>query len=206
MDTLAKLFGSTARVKILRLFFLNPLEAFDVATVSVKSKVSPTETRRELALLKKTGIITEKSFFKEIPARRGSKKAPIKKRMDGFQLKSNFPLLIPLKNLVISETPLNRDEILNRLKAVGKVKLLILSGIFLDEADSRLDILIVGDGLKKRSIELALKSIEAEVGKELSYSALETPEFLYRVSVYDKFVRDVLDFRHDRLIDKLGVV
>ena len=65
--------------------------------------------------------------------------------------------------------------------------------------------LIVGDGLKKRSIENVLRTIEAEIGKELSYGALETPEFLYRVSVYDKFVRDVLDFRHDRIIDKLGV-
>ena len=206
MDTLSKLFGSLARIKILRLFFLNPLEAFDVASVAGKSKVNLSETRRELALLKKAGVIIEKSFFKEIPAKRGSKKQATKKRVDGFQLKANFPLLVPLKNLIISETPLNRDEILNRLKPVGKIKLLILSGIFLDETDSRLDILIVGDGLKKRAIENALKSIEAEVGKELSYSALDTAEFMYRVSVYDKFVRDVLDFRHDRLIDKLGVV
>lgn len=206
MDTLGKLFSSTARVKILRLFFLNPLEVFDVATVAGKSKVSLSETRRELALLRKIGVIADKTFIKEIPPKRGSKKPATKKRMDGFQLKSNFPLLVPLKNLIISETPLHREEILNRLKTVGKVKLLILSGIFLDEQDSRLDILIVGDGLKKRAIELALKSIEAEVGKELSYSALDTAEFMYRVSVYDKFVRDVLDFRHDRLIDKLGVV
>lgn len=206
MDTLGKLFGSTARVKILRLFFLNPLEVFDVATIAGKSKVNLAETRRELALLRKIGVVADKTFIKEIPPKRGSKKPATKKRMDGLQLKANFPLLVPLKNLIISETPLHRDEILNRLKTVGKVKLLILSGIFLDEQDSRLDILIVGDGLKKRAIELALKSIEAEVGKELSYSALDTAEFLYRVSVYDKFVRDVLDFRHDRLIDKLGVV
>ena len=206
MDTLGKLFGSQTRIKILRLFFLNPLDAFDVATVSSKSKVNLTETRRELALLKKAGVIAEKSFFKETPIKRGSKKPATKKRVDGFQLKANFPLLVPLKNLIISETPLNRDEIMNRFKSVGKVKLLILSGIFLDESDSRLDLLVVGDNLKKRAIESALKSIEAEVGKELAYSILETPEFLYRVSVYDKFVRDVLDFRHDRLIDKLGVV
>jgi hypothetical protein len=206
MDTLGKLFGSTARVKILRLFFLNPLEVFDVVTIAGKSKVNLAETRRELALLRKIGVVADKTFIKEIPPKRGSKKPATKKRMDGFQLKANFPLLVSLKNLIISETPLHRDEILNRLKTVGKVKLLILSGIFLDEQNSRLDILIVGDGLKKRAIELALKSIEAEVGKELSYSALDTAEFLYRVSVYDKFVRDVLDFRHDRLIDKLGVV
>lgn len=205
MDTLGTLFGSQARVKILRLFLLNPIDAFDAAMVAEKSKVKPAEARRELNLLKKAGILSEKSFIKEIPPKRGSKKAPTKKRVNGFQLKAGFPLLIPLKNLVISETPLNRDEIAKRFRSVGKIKLLALSGIFLDEPEARVDVLIVGDGLKRRAIEHALRSIEAEVGKELSYGALETAEFLYRISVYDKFVRDILDFRHDRVIDKLGV-
>ena len=206
MDILAKLFGSTSRIKILRLFFLNPLDAFDVKMVSEKSKVKIAEVRREIALLKKAGVITDKSFFKEIPSRRGSKKAPTKKRIQGFQLKSTFPLLTPLKNLIISESPLNRDEIAKRFKTVGKIKLLAISGIFIEELDARIDVLIVGDGLKKRAIESTLKSIEAEIGKELSYAMFETSEFLYRVSVYDKLVRDVLDFRHDKVIDKLGVV
>lgn len=206
MDTLGKLFGSPARVKILRLFLLNPLEVFDTASIASKCKVTPGETRRELGLLKKIGLVGDKSFIKEIPPKKGSKKPPTKKRMDGYQLKAGFPLLAPLKNLLISETPLNRDEITKRFRGVGKVKFLALSGIFLDRDDSRVDVLIVGDNLKRRAIENALKSIEAEVGKELCYGALDTAEFLYRVSVYDKFVRDVLDFPHDRVVDKLGVV
>jgi hypothetical protein len=206
MDILEKLFGSAARVKILRLFLLNAESLFDVDDVTVKSKVRPAEARRELALLKKAGVLADKSFFKEIPPRKGSERPSIKKRVAGFQLKAEFPLLSPLKNLVISETPLNREGIVRRLRSVGKVKLLVLSGIFLEESESRVDVLIVGDGLSKRAIENALRSIEAEIGKELSYGAFETVEFLYRVSVYDKFVRDVLDFRHDRVIDKLGVV
>ncbi|MEK7538566.1 MAG: hypothetical protein AAB552_01865 [Patescibacteria group bacterium] len=206
MDILEKLFGSAARVKILRLFLLNAESIFDAGDVSVKSKVNPAEARREIALLKKAGVLADKSFFKEIPPRKGSKHPSTKKRVAGFQLKAGFPLLSPLKNLIISETPLNREGIVRRLRSVGKVKLLVLSGIFLEESESRVDVLIVGDGLNKRAIDHALRSIEAEIGKELSYGAFETVEFLYRVSVYDKFVRDILDFRHDRVIDKLGVV
>lgn len=204
MDTLGKLFGSQARVKILRLFLLNPEEAYDVTMVAEKSKVSLSETRRELTLIKNAGVINTKSFTKEILSKKKDVK-PKRKRVQGFQLKTTFPLLSSLKNLIVSETPLNRDEIAGRFKGIGKIKLLAISGIFIDAPEARVDVLIVGDDLKKRAIETVLKSIEAEIGKELSYGALETSEFLYRVSVYDKFVRDILDFRHDRIIDKLGV-
>ena len=205
MDILGKLFGSQARVKILRLFLLNPLETFDVTMIAVRSKVTPTETRREITLLKNVGVIVPKVFTKEISSKRGKDIKVIKKRTQGFKLDPAFPLLASLKSLIISETPLNRGEIVRRFKGVGKIRFLAISGIFIDEPEARVDVLLVGDGLKKRLIENILRSIEAEVGKELSYGILETAEFLYRVSVYDKFVRDVLDTRHDRVIDKLGV-
>ncbi len=205
METLGKLFGSPARVKILRLFLLNPTEVYDASLVADKSKVSTSIARREINLLKKAGVLADKSIVKETPSKRKGKPS-IKKRSQGVMLKPGFALLVPLKNLVIAETPLNRDEITKRLRGVGKIKFLAVSGIFLDEPEARVDVLIVGDGLKRRAIESALRTIESEIGHEISYGAFETAEFLYRISVYDKFVRDILDFRHDRVIDKLGVV
>lgn len=204
MDTLGKLFGSQARVKILRLFLLNPEEAYDVPMVAERSKVAVSEARRELALIKAAGVISDKAFTKEVTLKRGKTSKLIKKRTQGYQLKTTFPLLSALKNLIVSETPLNRDEIARRFKGTGKIKFLAVAGIFIDEPESRVDVLIVGDDLKKRSIENVLRTIESEIGHELSYGALETSEFLYRLSVYDKFVRDVLDNRHDRVIDKIG--
>lgn len=205
MDILGTLLGNPARVKILRLFLLNPLGIFSADDVAQKSKVRLVDARREIALLKKIGFLAEKTFIKETITKRGSKEHLSKKRTIGFQTKREFPLLAPLKNLIFTETPLNRDEIVRMFRATGKVKLLILAGIFIDETDSRVDVLVVGDNLRKRAIESTLRSLEAEIGKELSYSALETADFLYRLSVYDKFVRDVLDFRHERVIDKLNV-
>ena len=197
MELLGKLFGSQARVKILRLFLLNPVDVFDVSTIATKSKVREVEVRHELALLKSAGVISEKTFVKK-----GGIKS---KRASGYQLKSTFPLLASLKNLIVSDTPLDRNEIARRIKDTGKIKFLAISGIFLGEPDARLDILIVGDELKKRSVESVIHTIEAEIGKELMYGVLETDQFLHRLGAYDKFVRDVLDFKHDTIIDKLGV-
>ena len=39
------------------------------------------------------------------------------------------------------------EDVLKRLKRAGRIKLLILSGVFIQETESRVDLLIVGDGL-----------------------------------------------------------
>jgi hypothetical protein len=77
--------------------------------------------------------------------------------------------------------------------------------MFIKENDSRVDILVVGDKLNKGSIETALRNIEAEVGKELSYAFFDTEEFKYRVGICDKFVRDVLDYPHEKIVNKINL-
>jgi hypothetical protein len=64
----------------------------------------------------------------------------------------------------------------------------------------------VGDGVKKAKLDSIIKSVEAEVGKELRYAFFSTDEFKYRMSMYDKLVRDILDYPHKVLLDKLGIL
>jgi len=59
------------------------------------------------------------------------------------------------------------------------------------------DLLIVGDKMKKGKIEEGVRRLEAEVGTELIYAVFETADFLYRLKMYDKLVRDILDFPHE---------
>lgn len=206
MEILGKLFSSPARVKIMRLFLLNPLTPFEVKDIVQKSKTNPAVTRKEVALLRSVGLVQKKVFFKENLSTRSGKKAG-KKRVEGVQLNEHFPLLFPLKNILMSDNPLNRrEELVNRFKGCGKVKLIVVSGIFVDKSDSRIDVLIVGDNLERRSIESALRGLEAEVGKELTYAFFETPEFAYRTRIYDKFIRDIFDYPHEKIMDKLDFV
>ena len=115
-------------------------------------------------------------------------------------------VFFPLRHVVMSLDPLNRrEELVNRFKNCGRLKLLVVSGIFVQESDSRVDILVVGDGLEKRAIESALRGLEAEMGKELTYAFLETPEFTYRMGIYDKFIRDIFDYPHEKVMDKIGL-
>lgn len=204
MDILAKLFGSPARVKILRLFLLNSGDIFENSDVVTKSKVTSTVARKELGMLNKVGFINKRSFFKEVSSRSKTRK-PKKKRVYGWQLSADFPLLRPLYELLVNTEPLGKRDIVYRVKKCGSIKLVVISGIFMQNPDSRVDMLIVGDGLKKGVIENTLKVIESEVGKEVSYASIDTTEFKYRLGVFDKFIRDILDYPHIVILDKIGL-
>ena len=77
---------------------------------------------------------------------------------------------------------------------------MIVSGVFIKNEDSRVDLLIVGDKMKRGKIEEGIRKLEAEIGAELVYAIFETKEFLYRLNMYDKLVRDIIDYPHEVLL------
>ncbi len=77
---------------------------------------------------------------------------------------------------------------------------MIVSGVFTKNEDSRVDLLIVGDKLNKAKTEEGVKKLEAEIGVELVYAVFTTKDFIYRVNMYDKLVRDILDYPHEVLL------
>ena len=58
----------------------------------------------------------------------------------------------------------------------------------------------MGDKLKRAKIERGIRKLEAEIGVELVYAIFETKEFIYRFNMYDKLVRDILDYPHEVLL------
>jgi hypothetical protein len=45
-----------------------------------------------------------------------------------------------------------------------------------------------------------MRRLEAEIGAELVYAVFDTKEFIYRLNMYDKLVRDILDYPHEVLL------
>ncbi len=204
MDILGKLFGSSARVRLMRLFLMNTEEVFDKTEMAKRSKIAGETLKKEIKLLEDIGLIKSRVVVKMRPKASGKDGALEKKKVVGFGLNVSFPYLTPLKSLV-TEIALGKEDVASRFRNCGQMKLIIVSGIFIDESDSRLDILIVGDKLKKPIIEGVLRRLEAELGKELTYGVLETPDFEYRFGIYDKFIRDVIDYPHLVVLNKLNL-
>jgi hypothetical protein len=89
---------------------------------------------------------------------------------------------------------------------IGRLKFVIFSGLFKEQNEATLDILIVAEGAKKNITDTVMSSIEAEIGKEIRYAVLDSEDFKYRLGVGDKLIRDVLDYPHEVVLDRLSVL
>jgi hypothetical protein len=201
VEHLAKLFGSPARVKLLRLFVFNPDTVVDRDRVVADARVTPETASKELAALARASIVVRKNFYKEV-VRPGSR-ATKKRRTVGWVLNTHYPYLEPLTRFLRDTLSISAAEIRRRLRGIGSVRLLVISGFLVGAKEAGLDLLLVGDRLDAQAIQSAIRMLEAEFGVEMRYAVLPTEEYLYRRRVRDKLVRDVLDFPHEALIDRL---
>ena len=177
MEILGKILGSTARVKLMRLFLLNRENIFSNKEIVKRSRVNPNVVSRELKILHSVGFL--------------------KKQVSGWSFNHLFKYGQEFERLLINSDTIDKEAILSNLKKTGKLKLLLVSGLFIKNPDSRVDLFLVGDRLKRGKIEEEIRKLEAEIGKELSYTVFDTKEFAYRLNMYDKLVRDILDFPHE---------
>ena len=202
MDILGTIFGSEARVRIMRLFLFNPEETFDANLICRKSKVNIKTVKKEVSILEKVELIKKGDFITSIKNKKGRE---TKVKNHGFYLNQDFSYITALKQLLIKTKMLEGGEIVKRLSKVGKLKLVIVAGVFTQDKDSRADMFVVGNNIKKNTLRNVIKSMEAELGRELVYVCFETEDYQYRLGMYDKLIRDVLDFPHQVLLDKISL-
>jgi hypothetical protein len=194
MDTLAKLFGGQPRIKIMRLFLLNSEEIFEIEDITSRSRVAKTTAKKEINALVSMEFIKPKTLIVE--GARGAKK-----KVPAWQLNQSFQYLPHVKELLINPSILLQEDLVERFKGVGRIKLMVVSGVFIGEGKSRVDLLLVCDKLNKTNLNQVVKALEAEIGKELDYVVFDSNEFKYRIDMYDKLVCDVIDLPHKTLID-----
>lgn len=187
MKSVSHIFGGEAKVKIMRLFVFNPDSVFTSATVSKKTQEKPARVGRELRVLSKAGLIRKR------PSRKG------------YALNRSYVYLGAIEHFLVDASPVSEKEIINKISRAGNLKLIFTSGIFIHNSESRVDLLVVGDHLRQGVLLKAISLLEAELGKELRYAAFETADFKYRLGLYDKLIRDILDYPHQKVLNKLGI-
>jgi predicted transcriptional regulator len=194
MDILEKLFGNATRGKTMRAFIYNEGNIWDLKSISKQTKSSASAVKKELNLLQKINLIKKKS----IRDKKG-------KKIAGYALNQNFKHLEALRNFLLQISPLSEDVIAKKLQERGRAKLVVVSGMFLNTNESRADMLVVSEKSNEKKIDKIIAEIGSEFGRDISYALFSKDDFVYRKSMGDKLIRDIFDFPHKIILDRIGI-
>lgn len=170
---LKTLFGSRARIKLLKKFLLHPEKEFFVRELSRDTDEQINGVRRELDNLKKLGLVKSKS----------------KNRKKFFMANIEHIFYPDLRNILLKSLFTDND-LTDSIKELGKVSLILLSGVFTDNKVSNVDLLVVGD-IPKETFEEFIDLL-SDGNNHIRYSLLSQENFEYRVNYQDTFVVSLL--------------
>jgi hypothetical protein len=144
-------------------------------------------------------VIKKKFIFEQVP---GKAK---RRRVVGFSLNRACPSVVPLQTFLFETAPINAKTLQRHLRGVGKIQVLVAAGAFLREFERRLDVLVAVEKLHAPKVEAAIRNLEAELGVSIKYAAFTTDDLIYRIGMHDKLIRDIFDYPHELIVDKVNV-
>lgn len=173
---LKALFSSQTRVKLLSTFLLHPDSEFFIRELTRLLGEQINSIRRELENLRRIGLV----------------KARHRNRKKYYHVDREFPLYADLRNIFSKEIQAE-SPIIASLKKLPHVGLVVLAGSFTG-TESKVDLLIVG-AVQREVLEALL--LQDPSLKNVKYSIFSEPDFLYRLSLKDRFILEILqDPRH----------
>jgi hypothetical protein len=109
---------------------------------------------------------------------------------------------LEIKNLILKATTLDDMFFADKMSKVTGLKLLVFTGM-LTKAPTQTDVLIVGK-VRKAELDRYLKKIAQGLPHELRVTFLNTEDYLYRLSMVDKFVYDIWASNKIVVVDKIS--
>jgi len=194
------LFGSKTRVKLLYLFLNNPGQPFYVREITRKIGEQINSVRRELSNMIEVGIITSDSADNKLY----------------YQINQRYEYYVPLRaifgnaesNAKVAPVAVDNaslDEYSSMLHDIAGLRLALFAGVLVRGSTAPIDVVLVGD-VAPTKVNALIKNIEKSEGREINYSVLSYDEFYYRLSVRDKFITEILNSKHNVVIDKDNIL
>lgn len=191
---LEKLFGSKTRAKLLQLFFANPDKSFYVREMTRVIDEQIHSVRRELLNLESIGIIKNEAFDNKIY----------------YSANKKHPFCHPLTELFSKEIDLDRiqdthqptwEDYIRPVK--NYLKALIVTNRL--PGQDGVDLLIIGNDQTKKLTHWA-EIVEKRLGKPINYVIMTPDDYKYRVSVRDRFVKEILEMEISEIIDPEKII
>ncbi len=202
---LNKLFGSTSRVKILKFFLSHTDEQFYIRQIARDLKLQLNSVRRELDNLESFGILQSSDKIVDDMAKEIIKNSKVKKTdKKYYSVNKNFILFEEIKALFMKAHVLYEKDFAKKVLALGKPKLMILTGLFVNMENATTDLLIVGRFNKEKLLK-TIRNLEAEMSREINYTLMDMKEYIYRRDITDVFLYEILENKKIVVIDELEI-
>ncbi|MEK7078050.1 MAG: hypothetical protein AAB911_00600 [Patescibacteria group bacterium] len=143
------------------------------------------------------------SLRKGLPFEKTSHKLVRSRNSVSYHFNAALPFFNELRNLVLKISPPSFPRLEKSIRKIGRLKLAVATGVFLNLNNSRIDLLLIGDDIDYKKLNNFIKNLEAEMGLELRYVIMGTDEFVYRYNMFDRFTRDVLEAPHKKILNKI---
>ncbi|MBD3330841.1 hypothetical protein GF354_04920 [Candidatus Peregrinibacteria bacterium] len=170
---LKRIFTSNTRIKLLTVFILNEKEEFYIRELTRMLDEQINSVRRELDNLKKAGFLRSK----------------IKNRKKYYNLNKDFILYEEIKGIILKLNT-DKDKIAKDIMKTGDIKLLILSGQFVDKGTDSVDMLIVGEIDKEKMSEYLSNDLRTQ--RSVKYAIISEEDYRYRINCKDRFITELL--------------
>ena len=198
---LEKLFGSKTRAKLLELFFSNTTKSYYVREITRVIEEQINSVRRELLNLEGIGIVRSETYDNKVYYSANMKSPYARAFQEIFSPHRTVATPTPGSSNAVEVRRIlrrtnNWDEL---IRSVSKYlnALVVLNRL---PGQEGLDMLIVGDDRTKKLTHWA-EVVEKRQGRPMNYVILSRDDYLYRRTVRDKFIAEVLELDIAELFD-----
>ncbi len=187
MMTHAEILDSKYGSELLAFLLLAPPRAYSAKELSKRLKISD---RVMSGLLKE---FMHDSMVKQFT--RGNSRLYI--------VNSKHKLLPQIQASLVRNQKPYEDELFAAISKLGDVKAAFLSGAFTGQPQLPVDLLIVGK-VNLSKLDTFFKQCKTMLGFDPNYSVMSEEEFRIRNNTFDRFIKDVFDYPHLVVVDKIN--
>jgi hypothetical protein len=181
---LADILESNQKTAVLAFFLLAPERSFSLKELSKRLHISDKVLVNILREFDELSLI---EVFR-------------KDNSELFIINQKHKLLPQIKLSVVKNQKPYEDELFNAVKKLGEIKGAFLSGVFTGQPQLPVDILLVGK-INLNKLDLFLQNCKKMLNVDINYSIMTVDEFLMRRDTFDRFLKDIFDYRHVVVID-----
>lgn len=197
-----KLFGSKTRAKLLELFFSDVSKSYYVREITRVIEEQINSVRRELLNLESIGIVKSETYDNKIYYS-ANMKSPYAHAFQSIFAPHRTPQNSTVTPIEIHRV-VRRNDWLENVRPVAKYLRALVVTNRLPGQDG-IDMLIIGDDRTKKLTRWA-EIVERRQGKPLNYVIMSRDDYIYRKSVKDKFIAEVLDMEITEIYDPDKIV